>query len=83
MMIFYEDVLETMLVYLAVFFLARVFYRHTLGAENSSCSLPPAIRSFPIVGSIVFLSRYEDLHKWFLDKSDSLGYIIGFYAGQR
>jgi len=75
---------EAVFVFLALFIVCFICYWCIVGIENTSRPiLPPAIRSFPVIGSVLFLPQHEELHKWFLDNSDSLGYLIGFYAGRR
>jgi len=73
---------ETLFVFLGLFFMAYVYYKRTYPVDFQG-TLPPTLKSLPIIGSLPFLPDFETMHFWFMDKLPTMGGIVGFYARSR
>ena len=75
-----DEDLNTVLIFLGLFFIAFVYYKRTLPTALYVDSRPPTLKTLPVIGSLPFMPRYETNHFWFLDKLPTMGGIIGYYA---
>jgi len=68
-------------VFLAVYFLGR---RQTYDVSDGGRTLPPAVRSLPIVGSLPFLpTNLRDFVEFCISPKNKLGNVFSFRLGTK
>jgi hypothetical protein len=51
--------------------------------KNERVKLPPCLHWLPVVGSLPFIGKLENLGMQFMQKSKTRGKVFAFYAGSR
>lgn len=64
------------------FLLAFVILKWSIGGKQEG-RYPPALPALPLVGSLPFLGKLEDLPDYFMKTAETLGPIISFYSGRK
>ena len=70
----------TSLLFATTFLVAFLVYRRR---RTDDRKYPPTLSWLPVVGSLPFMGKAEDLPKLFLNNTAQLGNIFGFYAGSK
>jgi len=71
-------VIATLLILLITYIFITYFKKSTTHHRH-----PPAFRSLPFVGSVLFLPSYEKLSTEFMTMSQTLGDVFSVYIGNR
>ena len=74
-----------LMVFVGLFAITYVYYNRTSLFRSSSGdqNSPPAVKSYPLVGSLLSLPHPETMHIWFLEKLPTLGGVIGLMVSYK
>jgi hypothetical protein len=76
---------DQLLPYASVVGLVAVLLKvlHSVRAKKGHGALPPCLPSLPLVGSLPFIGRMENVGQQFMKESKKRGKVFAFYAGNR
>jgi len=80
----YNDV-GTLILFGGLFAVTYIYYNRTslFKSDAGHRNGPPALKSYPVIGSLLSLPPLEKMHSWFLEQMPTLGGVISLHVSYK